>query len=254
MRQDVSFEKIFEGPNMVLYYVSNHILYAEWYGHPSPQSVKESSQSKSELVKKTGCQLLLNDTRRLTGSWSDSIEWLREVHFPNLIANGLQRMAHVYSIDDDMESFHSMNTFLEFPIDLEVQVFTDFESASQWLCGEPLRDPKNSNTLSIKSNGRIVKLNCEDILFISRFDRKSIIQLKDEEIISSLSLSQFEEMLPLSSFMRVHKSYVINVKKINNLKYHAGGYYRAYFEDFGNAFVTVSKLHSRGLKEILDKQ
>ena len=64
-------------------------------------------------------------------------------------------------------------------------------------------------------------------------------------------MSDLENILSDQVFKRVHKSYLVNTSKINNLKYYAGGYYKAYFKDFGNAFVMVSKTKAKDLKKMM---
>ncbi|NNK80763.1 MAG: LytTR family transcriptional regulator, partial [Flavobacteriales bacterium] len=103
----------------------------------------------------------------------------------------------------------------------------------------------------VNTGNGVRQIDSRDIYFISKHERKTVIQTKEEQFNSSSSLAEILNTLPQSMFLRVHKSYIVNVQKIKDLRYHAGGYYRAYFNDFGNAYVVVSKLKSQELKNAL---
>ncbi len=74
---------------------------------------------------------------------------------------------------------------------------------------------KSSNTHTFfSSNRRMVNLNHDDIEVIKSLEGGVKILTIKEEIISSCSLKEAEEKLPPSTFIRIHKSYIINAKKI----------------------------------------
>ena len=71
---------------------------------------------------------------------------------------------------------------------------------------------EKESSIFVKSDKRIIKLNFDEIYYIEAYGNYIKINL-DEMIISAQTLSDFLEKLP-SSFMRVHKSYVINFEKL----------------------------------------
>lgn len=69
--------------------------------------------------------------------------------------------------------------------------------------------------LLIRADYKLYKIDFEDILLIEGLDDYIQIHLKDKtKIVARLSMKNILEKLPLALFMRVHRSYIIPVKKI----------------------------------------
>jgi two-component system, LytTR family, response regulator len=68
--------------------------------------------------------------------------------------------------------------------------------------------------------GKMIKLEFSDINFIQAKNNTVIFHTKDKTIVSRISLSQLENTLPKDSFMRVHKSYIIPIKKVVGVDRH----------------------------------
>lgn len=87
----------------------------------------------------------------------------------------------------------------------------------------------------VKIDGRYRKINYDNILYIESLKDYVNIKTKDEEIIILSTLKELEEILP-TTFMRVHRSYIINLNlvstlegekiKINNFYVPVGGNYK----------------------------
>ena len=84
--------------------------------------------------------------------------------------------------------------------------------------------------LFVKSERRYFKVNFEDILFIEGLKDYVILQLKDQRIITKMTLKAMQEQLPASLFFRINKSYIVNTRQIA-----IGNSYR---DDFFEKFVT----------------
>ncbi len=64
--------------------------------------------------------------------------------------------------------------------------------------------------------GRILhKIKLNDINFVKADDDYSIIYTDDAEFISSLRISEMENMLPKDVFFRTHRSYIVNVRRVD---------------------------------------
>lgn len=72
--------------------------------------------------------------------------------------------------------------------------------------------------LFIKSNKKMIRVDLGDILFIEGLGDYIRIQLKEKKVISNLSMKKMMELLPGDSFMRIHKSYIIAVNKIESIE------------------------------------
>lgn len=67
----------------------------------------------------------------------------------------------------------------------------------------------------VKSDYKIIRIKINDIQFIESMREYVKIHLNDQKIITLLSLSRLDEILPKHSFMRVHRSTIVNIEKIN---------------------------------------
>lgn len=103
----------------------------------------------------------------------------------------------------------------------------------------------------VKAERRYIKIYFKDILFIEGLKDYVVMQTDDQKIITAMNIKTIHEQLPQSFFVRISKSYIINVQQItsfdNNqvfIRKHEipiGNAYRNYFFD---GFVT-KKLLSR---------
>lgn len=77
----------------------------------------------------------------------------------------------------------------------------------------------HQNSIFVKSDYRILKLNINDILFIEGFNDYVKIHTNDSRpVLSLLSLKTLEEKLPVYEFVRVHRSYIVSLHKIDSIE------------------------------------
>jgi DNA-binding LytR/AlgR family response regulator len=76
----------------------------------------------------------------------------------------------------------------------------------------------NSDVLFLKTDYRIVKVNIHDIRYIESMSEYLKVWLDNQSkpIITLLSMKKMEERLP-KFFMRIHRSYIINLNKIQEV-------------------------------------
>lgn len=72
----------------------------------------------------------------------------------------------------------------------------------------------------VKSEYRQVKISLDDILYIEGLKDyvKIMLRSQDKPILTLMSLKKFEEELPLSRFMRVHRSFIVALDKIDAIE------------------------------------
>ncbi|WP_301921213.1 LytTR family DNA-binding domain-containing protein [Ferruginibacter sp.] len=71
----------------------------------------------------------------------------------------------------------------------------------------------------IKSNGKFIRLNYEDILYIKSIGDYVKYCTFDKKYIAHSTLKAVEEkMIDRLCFMKVHRSYIVNLRKINNIE------------------------------------
>ncbi|MGI6222277.1 MAG: LytR/AlgR family response regulator transcription factor [Prevotella sp.] len=78
--------------------------------------------------------------------------------------------------------------------------------------------PQGTQSLFIKSDGRILKILIKDIRYVEGMSEYLKIHLKSQPrpIVTLLSMKKLEERLP-SNFMRIHRSYIINLDEIQEV-------------------------------------
>ena len=72
----------------------------------------------------------------------------------------------------------------------------------------------------VKSDYKIVRINIEQIRYIEAMSEYLRISCegKDKPIIVLLSMKKIEEHLPSNKFMRIHRSFIINLDKVSEVK------------------------------------
>ncbi|GAE36167.1 LytR/AlgR family response regulator transcription factor [Halalkalibacter akibai] len=99
---------------------------------------------------------------------------------------------------------------------------------------------KNKDIM-IKRNNQITFLAPEEILFIEKLDRKTVIHTNDQKYETNEPLVTYENVLG-PRFMTTHRSYLINLDQLTRVET-AGRMYKAYFKNYHEtARVSKQKL------------
>ena len=112
---------------------------------------------------------------------------------------------------------------------------------------EPDRIDSNGEFLFIKSDYKIKRINFDDILYVEGLkDYVKIYTRNDPKPVMSLStLKLLESKLPESRFMRVHRSFIVNLAKIETIE-------RSRIV-FGKTYIPVSDQYREKFQEFLNK-
>jgi DNA-binding LytR/AlgR family response regulator len=70
----------------------------------------------------------------------------------------------------------------------------------------------------IKSDQRLVKIRFDDILFVEAMQNYVTIHLAEGKYITYLTFRAVEEYLPREKFIRVHKSYIASLGRIDSIE------------------------------------
>ena len=105
----------------------------------------------------------------------------------------------------------------------------------------------NSEFLFLKSDYKIKRLNFNDILYIEGLKDyvKVYIHNVPKPILSLTSLKLLESKLPEKRFMRVHRSFIVNLEKIDTIE-------RSRIV-FGKEYIPVSDQYKEKFQQYLDK-
>ena len=97
------------------------------------------------------------------------------------------------------------------------------ELYNQLLSQSTVKNTIESNTndfLFIKSDRRFYKLNFEEIKFIEGLKDYVVIHTKTQKLITAMNLKTTHLKLPAEKFLRVSKSYVVNINFIDSFDNH----------------------------------
>ena len=75
------------------------------------------------------------------------------------------------------------------------------------------------DAMFLKTEHKVIRINVSDILYIEGMSEYLKIHLNGQPkpVIVLLSMKKIEERLPSTTFMRVHRSFIINLKKIQEV-------------------------------------
>lgn len=94
--------------------------------------------------------------------------------------------------------------------------------------------------LLIKQAGRIVIITCKEISSVKAMDDYAEISTPKESYLIQHSLNHLEERLDPDQFVRVHRSYIVNIDAIRDIVAFSGSRYKLFLKDGNEIFVSRS--------------
>ncbi len=105
----------------------------------------------------------------------------------------------------------------------------------------------SQDSLFVKSEYRVVRIFLSDIKYIESSNEYIQIHLVNEEPVSTLiRLKVIEEMLPKEKFMRVHRSFIVNLDKVKIIERN-----RIVFDR--NVYIPVGEQYKDSFQAFVDK-
>jgi two-component system response regulator LytT len=113
--------------------------------------------------------------------------------------------------------------------------------------GVPDKVEANNEFLFLKSDYKIKRINFDDILYIEGLKdyAKVYTRTSAKPVLSLTTLKLLESKLPASRFMRVHRSFIVNLEKIDTIE-------RSRIV-FGRTYIPVSEQYKEKFQEYLNK-
>ncbi len=105
----------------------------------------------------------------------------------------------------------------------------------------------NEDYLFLRSEYKTRRINFKDIIYIEGLKDYIKVYVRNEEkpVMSLNSLKAIEEKLPSGLFMRVHRSFIVNLRQVNTIE-------RGRII-FGKTYIPVSEQYKDKFQEFLDK-
>jgi two-component system, LytTR family, response regulator len=116
-----------------------------------------------------------------------------------------------FSVTDYLLKPYSFNRFVQ-AID-KVMEKQKFKSQLQ----QPLTYVQD-DIIFVKTEYRIERINLDDILYIQGMKDYQMIVTTDDKIMTLQSFREMETVLPSPAFIRIHKSYIVALNKIENIE------------------------------------
>ncbi len=163
----------------------------------------------NEMLKKNQIDLILLDIQmpQLTGidflkTLTNPPKVIFTTAYPNYALEGFELNAVDYLLK---------------PISLERFIKAINKVLEQTNLGEEAN--KNADTHSeyifVKADKKLVKVNFNEVIYIEGLKDYVIIRMNDNRVITLQTMKSLEAKLPSHIFRRIHRSYIVNLNKIN---------------------------------------
>lgn len=87
--------------------------------------------------------------------------------------------------------------------------------AVEWFSISGARQAADTTSLTVKADYRLVRIRLDSVVYIEvRKDHVIFFRSDSEPVKSGMSMRELEEMLPADMFMRVHRSFIVNLRRV----------------------------------------
>jgi DNA-binding LytR/AlgR family response regulator len=101
----------------------------------------------------------------------------------------------------------------------------------------------------VKADKKLIKINHHEIIYIEGLKDYVIIRMENQRVITLQTMKSLEDKLPLSKFKRIHRSYIVNIDRINAIH----GNMVEVIEKNAPKLLPVGKNYREELLEIVNK-
>jgi len=102
----------------------------------------------------------------------------------------------------------------------QVKIAEPVAAPQSFVASAPTSTPANpiQDFIFVKTEHKIQKIQLDDILYIEGLKDYISIYTKAERVITLQNMKKMDETLPKGQFVRVHKSYIISLDKIESIE------------------------------------
>ncbi len=113
------------------------------------------------------------------------------------------------------------------------------------------KSPKSLG-LSFKENSKHYIIAFDDIAYLSSNAKYTVIHTEGRDFETQQLLKDMGQKLPDSSFVRIHKQFIVNLEYVSRLEYTIGGQYEATLKDEESTKLPVGQKYAADLKRKLN--
>ena len=188
-------------------------------------------------IENTDCDLIFLDIEMPEMSGIDFIAAAKNIPQVVIISSKSEYAAESYNYD--------VTDYLVKPI--EYQRFLKASNRAKEISESiSLKSPENEQHIFVKTGSELVKLNFSSIHYVEAFADYVQIHTKDKRYTVLSTMKSIHVKLGEDEFMRVHRSFIVAVDKIESLRENG--------LVIGNKVVKVSRKYKKELKESLNNR
>jgi len=103
---------------------------------------------------------------------------------------------------------------------------------------------EKSDFIFVRSDRKMIKINFDELDYIESLSDYLKIHLSNKVIITRETISSIEAKLPKQDFMRIHRSYIVSISKIES--------FTPEFIEIKNKAIPISRSYKNDVKQRLD--
>jgi DNA-binding LytR/AlgR family response regulator len=111
---------------------------------------------------------------------------------------------------------YNVTDFLKKPF--TYQRFQDAVKKAEAFSAEAKKESQGEDHIFIKSDGRLIRLKNDDILYIESMGDYVKFVSPEKKYVALNTIKNLETKVNSSQFMKVHRSYIVNLHKIDNIR------------------------------------
>ncbi len=224
--------------------------------------VDDSATQRLAIIK----QVRKHPRLELVNEWSNAIEaknglldaqvdlLFLDVEMPILngfdLLDGLENKPHIIFVTGKIKyahkafDYHAID-FLKKPLKKERFSMAIDKVTDAFALKSEVLPQEDDQFVFIKSGIKKYKVYLNHILYVSALKDFAKIHLEDSTFLLVLStMTSFESLLPSEHFFRTHRSYIVNLNKID--RYSTG------FIEINNKNIPISRMKKQKLNEVLN--
>jgi DNA-binding LytR/AlgR family response regulator len=109
----------------------------------------------------------------------------------------------------------------------------------------PKQEVISDNYVYFKVDKKMIKTKMTDVLYIESIKDYVKVKTSDKEIVTQQKISYLEESLPREQFLRIHRSFIVNLEKIDA--------YTATDVEIGKHSIPIGRNYKNDVMKILAK-
>lgn len=171
--------------------------------------VCEDAMKASVLIKSESVDLMLLDIQMPKLSGIDFLKTLKDPPLVIFTTAFSEYALESYSLD--------VIDYLVKPIPFDRFLKATQKAFDYHVLRQKGSSEKESDFFFIKCDHKFEKIKYDDVQYVEAMQNYCIVHTRERKFITHITLNGLEEKLPESKFLKVHKSFIISLDKINSV-------------------------------------